>query len=101
MINKKEIGKRIKEARKEQNLTQKEIANELGIKQQAYSRFENGEFELDYEKIIFLCKKYKTSADYLLGLENEDGTKTYNIENNGKYINSFNNIDNFNNNKIN
>lgn len=65
---KKNIGKRLKEARKAAGYTQAQIATELCMTQQQYSRFENGVFELNYQQIIFLCKKYDISADYLLGL---------------------------------
>ncbi len=66
---KKEIGNRLKEARVAAGYTQAQIANELQMTQQQYSRFENGVFELNYAQIVFLCKKYDISADYLLGLQ--------------------------------
>ena len=65
---KKEVGNRLKEARKSLGYTQAKIAQLLNMTQQQYSRFENGKFELNYAQIIFLCKKYDISADYLLGL---------------------------------
>lgn len=69
MSIKVEVGKRLKEARKLTKLTQKEVAGKLLMTQQQYSRFENGVFELNYEQIIFLCKLYDVSADFLLGLK--------------------------------
>lgn len=66
---KKQIGERLKEARKQTGFTQKQIAQELRMTQQQYSRFENGIFELNYEQIIYLCNKYDISADYLFGLK--------------------------------
>ncbi|MCL2847763.1 MAG: helix-turn-helix domain-containing protein [Firmicutes bacterium] len=66
---KKEIGERIKESRKYANMTQSEVAKILRMTQQQYSRFENGVFELSYSDLIRICKLYKVSADYLLGLE--------------------------------
>ncbi len=66
---KKEVGSRLKEARKSARYTQAQIAKELGMTQQQYSRFENGIFELNYSQIVFLCQKYDVSADYLLGLQ--------------------------------
>ena len=65
---KKELGERLKISRKNVGLTQKDVANKLLMTQQQYSRFENGVFELNYEQIIFLCKLYDVSADYLFGL---------------------------------
>jgi len=68
MAIKKEVGYRLKESRKNSRLTQKEVAEKLKMTQQQYSRFENGQFELNYSQIIFLCKLYDVSSDYLLGL---------------------------------
>ena len=65
-----EVGKRLKEARKNLRLTQQQVAEKLFMTQQQYSRFENGIFELNYEQLIFLCNLYDVSADYLLGLSN-------------------------------
>ena len=69
MSLKVEIGKRLKEARKIARYTQKQVAEKLLMTQQQYSRFENGIFELNYEQIIFLCKLFDISADFLFGLE--------------------------------
>lgn len=65
---KKELGERLKISRKNAGFTQKDVANKLLMTQQQYSRFENGIFELNYEQIVFLCKLYDVSADYLFGL---------------------------------
>ena len=65
---KKEVGGRIKEARKNTSLTQKEVASILRMTQQQYSRFENGIFELDYLGLIEISKLYDVSVDFLLGL---------------------------------
>ncbi len=53
----KSVGKNLKMARKAVGLTQKQIAEELGKYQSDYSEYETGKIELDYEKIIFLCKR--------------------------------------------
>lgn len=63
-----ELGKRLKEARKFARYTQKEVASMMGMSQQQYSRFETGIFELNYQQIVFLCKLYDISTDYLFGL---------------------------------
>ncbi len=64
-----EVGKRLKDARRLVGYTQKEVAFKMLMTQQQYSRFENGVFELNYEQIVFLCKLYDVSADYLLGIK--------------------------------
>lgn len=66
---KKEVGARLKESRLAIRCTQAQIAKKMGMTQQQYSRFENGVFELNYAQIIFLCRLYDISADYLLGLD--------------------------------
>jgi DNA-binding XRE family transcriptional regulator len=65
-----QVGIRLKESRLIKNMTQEQVAKKLNMTQQQYSRFENGKFELNYEQLVFLCKLYDISADYLLGLAN-------------------------------
>jgi transcriptional regulator with XRE-family HTH domain len=64
-----EVGKKLKEARRIAGYTQKQVAEKLLMTQQQYSRFENGIFELNYEQLVFLCKLFDVSCDYLLGIE--------------------------------
>lgn len=52
------------------NVTQKELAEYLGIKQQQYARYEKG---INMMPVIYLpkiCKYLQVSADYILGLSN-------------------------------
>lgn len=66
--------KRLKDLREDNDLTQKEIAIMLNMKQQQYSRYENGEYELPLSCLIKLAKYYNVSTDYILNLSN---TKNY------------------------
>ena len=43
----------------------------LGTTQQVYSRYENGVNELPIRHLITLCRYYRVSADYVLGLKRE------------------------------
>ena len=52
----KKVGNVLREARKIKGLTQKEVASLLFMRQQQYSRFEMGKFELNYQQIIKLCQ---------------------------------------------
>lgn len=46
---------------------QKTLAHELGIKQAAYSRIENGHTEITLKQFIFLCSRLKmNAAQYLI-----------------------------------
>lgn len=65
----KEYPEIIRELREDNDLKQSEIADILGTTQQVYSRYEKGINEIPVRHIITLCKFYKVSADYILGLE--------------------------------
>ena len=65
---KKQVGQRLAQARKQARLTQQQVAEKMNILRQAYARYENGIFELNYEQIIMLCKLFDCSSDYLFGL---------------------------------
>ena len=53
-----------------QNITQKEMASRLGIKQQQYSRYEKGINVMPVTYLPKICKILNVSADYILGLSN-------------------------------
>ncbi len=61
--------KNIRDLRVDHDLKQKDVAEYLGITQQMYSRYETGKHEIPIHHLIELCKFYKVSADYILGLE--------------------------------
>ena len=63
--------KRLKDIREDKNLTQKNIADFLNMKQQQYSRYENGTNEIPFEHIIKLAKFYNVSIDYIAELCDE------------------------------
>lgn len=62
---------RLRDLREDSDLTQKELANFLHIKQNTYSQYENGQRQLPLDCLIALAKYYKTSTDYILGLTKE------------------------------
>ncbi len=64
-----EIRFKIKELRKEKNLTQKELAKLLNKSETGYASWEQGLSEPSVNDLILLCKIFEVSADYLLGLE--------------------------------
>ena len=61
---------RIKDLREDKDLTQREIAEHLHIKQNTYSQYENGQRQIPITLLISLAKFYNTSTDYILGLTN-------------------------------
>lgn len=62
---------RIKDLREDRDLTQRDVADYLHVKQNTYSQYENGQRQLPINALIALAKFYRTSTDYILGLTNE------------------------------
>lgn len=58
----------LKALREDNDLTQTQVANILGIKQASYSQYELNKRELPLHQLKKLCNFYKVSADYILGL---------------------------------
>ena len=63
------MGENLKFARKLKGVTQTQIAKELGKYQSDYSDYERGEIELDYQKIVYLCKRFDITPNDLFGFE--------------------------------
>ena len=64
-----EIGKRIKELRKEKNINQEELGKAIGVSPRAISYWEQEINEPKATYIVELAKFFGVSSDYLLGLE--------------------------------
>lgn len=54
----KAVGENLKAARQAKGITQKQIAAELKKYQSDYSDYETGRVQLDYEKIVYLCRRF-------------------------------------------
>ena len=63
-----EVNKALRRFREEFGLSQKDVADRLGILPQAYSRYETGKFYPKVNDLLKLTATYNVSADYLLGL---------------------------------
>lgn len=63
------VGENLKQARSAKGLTQKQIASELKKYQSDYSEYETGKIQLDYEKIVYLCKRLDITPNELFGFE--------------------------------
>ncbi len=72
------IGKKLRELRIEQNLTQNEVAILTGIKRSLIAAYELNEQLPPVDKLIQLAKLYKVSLDYLCGLDNSEIRNTRN-----------------------
>ncbi|MFI3329328.1 MAG: helix-turn-helix transcriptional regulator [bacterium] len=72
------IGKIIYELRKENNLTQAQLGNDLNVTYQAVSKWENGTSSPDFETIVKISKLFNVSLDYFTNDEKEE--KEDNVE---------------------
>lgn len=63
------VGENLKLARQAKGVTQRQIAAELGKYQSDYRDYERGRVELDYEKIVYLCKRFDITPNDLFGIE--------------------------------
>ena len=66
-IDKIKAGSRLKEFRKENNLTLKELAEDLNTTFSNVAWYEKGRNLVATPFLYMICLKYKISADYLLG----------------------------------
>lgn len=66
-LDKVEVGKRLKKVRKDNNVTQKELANILNTTQSTISAYESGKVLILTSFVYQICKTYNVSADYLCG----------------------------------
>ena len=60
---------RLEQLRKENRLTQKQMADILNIKQPSYARYEDGTTQPSLEKLVIIADTLGVSVDYLLGRE--------------------------------
>ena len=60
--------RRMRNLREDNDLTQKTVGQIINKSQQGYSHIEDGRAELKIDDMIKLCKFYKVSADYFVGL---------------------------------
>lgn len=69
------LSDNIRNYRKENNLSQDELAEKLGVSRQSISLWENGQTQPTIDNIIALAKIFNITADELL--ESYDGARTF------------------------
>ncbi len=67
-----QIGKKIKELRKEAGFTQKQLAKLLNKSETGFASWEQGLAEPCVNDLRLLCKILDVSADELLGIDDEE-----------------------------
>ena len=69
MSLKQSLGARLKQARTDKHMTQKEVAEYLRISSVTYLRYEKAQREPSLELLAELAVFFGVSTDYLLGLK--------------------------------
>ena len=64
-----DIGAKMKQARQDAEVTQKELAEKLGVHQKDISRWENGERTPALETFAKICRILKVSVDDMLDID--------------------------------
>ena len=59
---------RVKDLREDKDISQKEMAEKLGLYTTTYARYERGEQEIPLCIAVAIAKFYNVSLDYLAGL---------------------------------
>jgi transcriptional regulator with XRE-family HTH domain len=62
------FGQRLKNVLTERNMMQKELAEKIGVREMAISRYVHGGRIVSVSILIDICKALHVSSDYLLGL---------------------------------
>ena len=63
------MGEKLKELRKSKGVSQKQVADAIGVTLSAYSNYEQGIREPSYDILKKICIFFDTSADFLIGLK--------------------------------
>ncbi|MGO5083523.1 helix-turn-helix domain-containing protein [Oliverpabstia intestinalis] len=64
------MGEKLKSLRIEKNLTQKQVADRIGLAISAVSSYESGTRYPSYDVLVKLARIFHVSTDYLLGITN-------------------------------
>ena len=68
------FNENLKLAREKKNMTQKEVADSIGVAKSTYSLYESGNREPNVQTIKKISEVLNVSADELLGLNSENTT---------------------------
>ncbi|MCL2228752.1 MAG: helix-turn-helix domain-containing protein [Firmicutes bacterium] len=65
----RDIGQRIKELREQKCISQKDLADAIGVKQHTISEYENDKKRPSYEVLVLFVKFFSVTAGQLIGTE--------------------------------
>ena len=84
------LSENLKRIRKDNNLSQEQLAEKLGVSRQSVSKWENGEAYPEMDKVLQLCKMFNLNIDELLNQDikevNESKQSKINVD---KYVKDF------------
>lgn len=63
------FGEKVRNLREDKDLNQTQLGKSVGMTQRKLSYIECGKYEPSVDDIVALCKFFKVSADYLLGIK--------------------------------
>ena len=75
-----ELVEKLQKLRKDNNLSQEQLAEKIGVSRQAISKWERGEATPDSDNLICLAKIYNISLDELISSKEEKGNNNMNEE---------------------
>ena len=62
------FGERVRNLREDADLNQTQLGKAIGMTQRKISYIECGKYEPSVDDIVALCRFFKVSSDYLLGI---------------------------------
>ncbi|MCM1541567.1 MAG: helix-turn-helix domain-containing protein [Blautia sp.] len=81
-----EFGNRLKNLRKQNNLTQKQLASLIGVKNSIISFYELGDRVPSPQVIVSLASVFHVSTDYLLGVQKEESADISGLDEDDKRL---------------
>ena len=83
------VGKKIRQLRVQQGISQEYMAEELGITQPSYARLENEDSRINVVRLQLIAKTLEVQTSELLGEKAQNIIHTNNGNNAQAYINSY------------
>lgn len=73
----KDMWEILRDLREDRDMSQREVAERLGVTPQQYSQYENGVNEIPLHRFIKLVDIFDVSADYLLGRTQKQANRSW------------------------
>ena len=84
------LSDNLKRIRKENNLSQEQLADKLGVSRQAVSKWESNQAYPEMDKVLQICKMFNLNIDELLNQNIKEVNETKQSKNNvNKFIDDF------------